>query len=249
MLGSATVLRLTLLINVSKSRKEGSRLVETVASSATEPAQHEPGWTGQALAAVFLSRRRRVGNIIAPLIRRDAVVMDLGAEGGQFVKTFAKLAPKGLIYALEPDIRRRRLVKIAAAASGKGNIQVEPITLLDADSRTSPEIDTLDSFAAARGFRRLDFVKAHLDGREMQFLRGGRWTIARFKPSLLISLCDDSLANYGDKAQDAFNFLRPLGYSATRIVDDKLFDVDDYSGPGRYTFTPARAPGTAGLTR
>ncbi|MET0546186.1 MAG: FkbM family methyltransferase [Caulobacterales bacterium] len=223
--------------------------METVASSTTEPAQQERGWTGQALSAAFLSRRRRLGNLIAPLIRRDAVVMDLGAEGGQFVKTFARLAPKGLIYALEPELRRRRLVKIAAAASGKGNIQIEPITLLDAESRTSPEVDTLDSFAAARGFRRLDFVKVHLDGREMQFLRGGRWTIARFKPSLLITLSDDSMATYGDKGQDAFNFLRPLGYATTRIVDDKIFDAEDYAGPGRYTFTPARAPGTAGLTR
>jgi hypothetical protein len=134
--------------------------VETVASAADDSAPREAGWTGQALSAVFLSRRRRLGNLISPLIRRDAVVMDLGAEGGQFAKTFAKLAPKGLIYALEPEARRRSLLKIAAAAGGKGNIQIEPLTLLDADSRTSPEIDTLDSFAAARGFRRLDFVAA-----------------------------------------------------------------------------------------
>ena len=38
---------------------------------------------------------------------------------------------------VEPDPRRRSLVKIAAAVSGKGNIQIEPLTLLDADSRTS----------------------------------------------------------------------------------------------------------------
>lgn len=222
--------------------------MDSVASAGDEAPKREPGWTGQALSAFFLSRRQRIGNLVSPLIRRDAVVMDLGAEGGHFVKAFARLAPKGLIYALEPDARRRSLVKIAAAVSGKGNIQIEPLTLLDAESRTSPEIETLDSFAAARGFRRLDFVKVHLEGREMQFLRGGRWTIARFKPALLISLDDDAMAPYGDKAQDAFNFLRPLGYAATKIVDDTIYESEDYSGPGRYTFAPARPPGTAGLT-
>jgi hypothetical protein len=66
---------------------------------------------------------------------------------------------------------------------------------------------------------------------------------------LLLTLSDDAMAQFGDKGQDAFNFLRPLGYSATRIVDDKLFEAEDYSGSGRYTFVPAREPGTAGLTR
>lgn len=222
--------------------------MDSVASAGEEAPKREPGWTGQALSAVFLSRRQRIGNLVSPLIRRDAVVMDLGAEGGHFVKAFARLAPKGLIYSLEPDPRRRSLVKIAAAVSGKGNIQVEPLTLLDAESRTSPEIETLDSFAAARGFRRLDFVKVQLEGREMQFLRGGRWTIARFKPALLISLDDADMAAYGDKPEDVFNFLRPLGYAATKIVDDKIYEAEDYTGAARYTFASARAPGTAGLT-
>ena len=52
----------------------------------------------------------------------------------------------------------------------------------------------------------------------------------------------------GDKPQDVFNFLRPLGYAATKIMDDKIYEAEDYTGAGRYTFASARAPGTAGLT-
>jgi FkbM family methyltransferase len=73
-------------------------------------------------------------------------------------------------------------------------------------------LGTIDGFAAAQRVDRLDFIKADIEGWEAAMLRGGRATIRRLRPSLLIELTETHLARAGDTLAGTFALLRELGY-------------------------------------
>jgi FkbM family methyltransferase len=74
------------------------------------------------------------------------------------------------------------------------------------------EVDTIDAFARARGLARLDFVKADIEGWELEMLRGGADTLRRFGPVLFLEVDDQRLARAGDSGEALAGFLGTLGY-------------------------------------
>jgi FkbM family methyltransferase len=77
-------------------------------------------------------------------------------------------------------------------------------------------VATLDEATAALGLDRLDFIKADIEGWELQLLRGGRATLARLKPALFLEMNRAQLARAGDDLDAAWMFLSELGYRAHR---------------------------------
>ena len=65
------------------------------------------------------------------VIPEDGVVFDVGAHAGQFAKLFARLAPRGFIYAFEPGSYARFILRIALRLNGIGNVAVLPLALGD----------------------------------------------------------------------------------------------------------------------
>ena len=73
-------------------------------------------------------------------------------------------------------------------------------------------VGTIDGFVASQGLDRIDFIKADIEGWEAAMLRGGRETLARFRPALLLELTGAHLARAGDTLAGAYALLRELGY-------------------------------------
>ncbi|HWK44963.1 MAG TPA: FkbM family methyltransferase [Stellaceae bacterium] len=73
-------------------------------------------------------------------------------------------------------------------------------------------IDTVDAFINRAGIRRVDFIKADIEGWELRMLTGAAATLARFKPPLLLELTDAHLARAGDSLAATWSFLTGLGY-------------------------------------
>lgn len=71
---------------------------------------------------------------------------------------------------------------------------------------------TVDVMAAALRLERLDFIKADIEGWELQMLNGARAVLDRFHPLLLLELTQNSLARAGDRLDHAFGVLAELGY-------------------------------------
>ena len=95
-------------------------------------------------------------------------------------------------------------------------------------------LTTLDTFAEQEGLTRLDFLKADVEGWEVNVLKGGLKTLARFKPALFLEISDVSLARAGAKPTDIWDLLRPLGYRAHKGPDFQA--VDGYAGVEDYLF-------------
>jgi FkbM family methyltransferase len=72
--------------------------------------------------------------------------------------------------------------------------------------------DTLDHFVETQGIRRVDFVKADVEGAELRVLEGGKNTIDRFKPALLVEVEERHVERFGYQAQDVVDFLFDRGY-------------------------------------
>jgi FkbM family methyltransferase len=60
--------------------------------------------------------------LFAPHIAADAVVIDVGAHAGQFSKLFARMAPRGHVYAFEPSAYARSVMEPALRLNGLSNI-------------------------------------------------------------------------------------------------------------------------------
>ncbi|HUB97517.1 MAG TPA: FkbM family methyltransferase, partial [Stellaceae bacterium] len=153
-----------------------------------------PGFLAHLFKAVFKQHHRELVPVLRPVIPDDAVVFDVGAHAGQFTKLFAKLAPRGFVYAFEPGSYARAILRAALRANRIRNVAIMPLALgeragiailtvpvkrsgsygfglahLGAGTAAAAETEavgvaTLDDAVAALGLARLDFVKADIEG-------------------------------------------------------------------------------------
>jgi len=144
-------------------------------------------------------------------VRRDGIALDIGASSGVYAYHLSRMAR--YVYAFEPipeeaqRIRRLRLKNvvvenvalssregrtklriplISSRGEDKGMASLEPRVV--ADERLSRTIDVslrrLDDYE----FKNISFIKVDVEGHEEDVLDGGRETIARERPCLLIEI-------------------------------------------------------------
>ncbi len=82
------------------------------------------------------------------------------------------------------------------------------------------KFETMDSYVARVRLDRLDFIKIDVDGYEMKVVAGGRETIERFRPILILELSRRSLLRVGARLEDLVSFFLDRGYSFHDIDTD-----------------------------
>jgi FkbM family methyltransferase len=73
-------------------------------------------------------------------------------------------------------------------------------------------VSTIDRMVEALDLARLDFIKADIEGWELQLVRGGAAAIRRFQPVILLELNAQALERAGDQLTAAFAEISELGY-------------------------------------
>jgi FkbM family methyltransferase len=183
--------------------------------------------------------------LMAGRTRRRA--LDVGANRGLYSYTLADLFEE--VVAFEPQ--RVLADELAAFARSSGrSIRVENcglsnktgelefrVPLLKGRMRTSVvrgcgslegcdgpcetlhvAVKRLDDFA----FEDVDFIKIDVEGHELSVLEGGRETIQRCRPLVLVEV---------DHHEQVFAFMRELGYRVEFLRDDALWPVDGQTMP------------------
>ncbi len=84
------------------------------------------------LKATLRQHHRELIPVFAPHIPDEAVVIDVGAHAGQFSKLFAKMAPRGRVYAFEPSAYARSILTRSLAFNRLNHVKVVPVGLSDA---------------------------------------------------------------------------------------------------------------------
>ena len=85
---------------------------------------------------------------------------------------------------------------------------------LAGDDEAGEEITltTLDAFVAEQGIARLDALKLDVEGVECRVLAGGRETLRRFRPAMLVELNPPCLDRAGSSEAALLGALSDLGY-------------------------------------
>ena len=221
-------------------------------------------WLAHLLKAATQQHHKELIPLFAPLVPKGAVVLDVGAHAGQFAKLFSRLAPEGRVYAFEPSAYARSILEPALRWNGVSNVTVVTDGLSDAPGEAvlqtpitrrgqmgfgrahvgardeagsvaqTIRLTTLDAFVEARGLTRLDFIKADVEGWELNVLKGGAATLRRFHSALFLEVSDDWLGRAGAAPQDLWALLAPLGYQAFKSPGRE--PAPAYAGPADYLF-------------
>ncbi len=178
--------------------------------------------------------------MIGPLIPPGGTCVDAGANVGFYTLHLAKrVGPSGRVFAFEPDPRNAsRLRRNVALNAFEGIVEVTEAAVSDrngsgtfhrsdethsgwgslashAGEISSIEVatTTLDSFLEARKIERVDFLKADVEGSEIELLRGAERSLEkrRFR-RLFIEFNGVRLAERGLTFADFLSPLESAGY-------------------------------------
>ena len=70
----------------------------------------------------------------------------------------------------------------------------------------------LDEFVAERNIQRVDFIKADIEGYELEMLRGARMVLERDQPAVYIEVDEARLKRAGGSAEEIFQLMAAVGY-------------------------------------
>ena len=209
-------------------------------------------------AHLFKSCVKQHHRELIPLLQRfipaDGVVLDAGGHAGQFAKLFARMAPEGHVYTVEPGPYALSVMRPAIRFNRLRNVTIVPVGLSDSPGsathhvpikrsgslgyglghiadlaeqgghhptvRESVLLTTIDRLAMDEGLRRLDFVKADIEGWEFRMILGARRTLLRFRPSLMLEVNCWALRRAGDTPEALFSYFGSIDYCGYILEPD-----------------------------
>ena len=78
-------------------------------------------------------------------------------------------------------------------------------------------LDRLDDLSAVKDLSAVDYLKVHVNGYELEVLKGAQETIRKHRPVMTVVI-KKALANYGATEQDVLDFMERMGYAvASRL--------------------------------
>ena len=155
-------------------------------------------------AIYFACYEPRDLEMVLPLVPEGGTCVDVGANVGFYTLHFAKrVGAEGRVHALEPDPRNAaRLRGNLALNRFESRVDVTEVAVSDRNGRATLHrsgeehsgwgslaahpgesaslevpVTTVDSFLDSRGISRVDFLKADVEGSEIELLRGAERTL------------------------------------------------------------------------
>ncbi|UFK97417.1 FkbM family methyltransferase [Kaistella faecalis] len=176
---------------------------------------------------------------IKDFLKKDAVMIDIGANVGSFIYQMEqKLSPQN-IYAFEPNKKiYNRLKRIFP------QVHIYPLALSDRNetaefkipvikgktytSRGTLKLDyreneeskhilqqvkviKLDDWAGLENLKKIDFIKIDVEGNEMNTLRGAKKVIEEYRPTLMVEM---EQRHHSEPLPDLIHEIENWGYGA-----------------------------------
>lgn len=172
-------------------------------------------------------------------LKRDAIIIDAGANIGYLSLHFARACPGGLVFSFEPDTdnysdleRNVRLngfqnIKTFPLALGKksekailfkmypnnpGANRILPVTPKKQCQCELVDVMSLDEITEQVGISKIDLLKIDVEGYELFVLMGARASIMRCRPTLFVELIEANFREQGYTALSLVEYIESLGY-------------------------------------
>jgi FkbM family methyltransferase len=179
-----------------------------------------------------------------------SVFLDIGSNFGYYSLTLAAALDRRCeIHAFEPNPKTyARLLRHIEWNGMRDVIDAHQVALSDTEgaatliersdnsgaSRLGNDADgvsvrttTLDAFRDAHAMDRLDALKIDVEGYEARVLIGGKATLSRFKPAIVIEFWTTGLARAGSSVGEVAGVLADLGYKLFKPSRERLLPITD----------------------
>ena len=183
---------------------------------------------------------RQTSAVFKEIIQPGMVIVDIGANIGYFSFLSAILSgPTGSVHAFEPCPEYRKRMLNSLECNCFDQIRVMPYALSDkkqqrnlykglASARMEKwthadpvfnkihdvivvDCMTLDDYSS-QNLSRLDVLKIDVDGHEVNVVNGGRNTIEKYKPVIVIELYEPALNDAGTSVTELLDIFEELNY-------------------------------------
>jgi FkbM family methyltransferase len=178
-------------------------------------------------------------------LKRDAIIIDAGANIGYLSLHFARACPAGMVFSFEPDSDNYSNLETNVRLNDFQNIKTFPLALgaktekailfkmypknpganriLPVNSeklcqREWVDVTTVDEIIENVGISRIDLLKIDVEGYELFVLMGARAAIMKWKPTLFVELIEANFRQQGYTAISLLEYIESLGYE---VVDAK----------------------------
>lgn len=177
--------------------------------------------------------------------RSQGVVFDVGANIGAYSTLLSAMCPDARIFAFEPSPDTAAVLRLNLRSSYAKNVTVESAALADIEgysdfvnrSRESATnhltrqaepgatirvaTTTLDSYTAANGISRIDFIKIDVEGAEPLVLRGASRLMQEGRIGIgMIEICPKNLSRLSFSLTDLFSAARRNHYRIHTLLPD-----------------------------
>lgn len=172
-------------------------------------------------------------------LKSDMVLFDIGANIGEYSIFAAKRLTQGKVVAFEPVPALRKMLEENIQLNQFTNVIVKPFGLSDAvgsfpiyfvgenenegqatffpglhsnQRSVAADLKKLDDVWSHFSLDRLDFVKMDIEGSELKALQGGRATLTRFRPLVMLEVSEVTYRAAGYSLEDVAKFFTALNY-------------------------------------
>jgi len=181
---------------------------------------------------------------------QKAVFIDVGANIGLITLPLAKRIKRAVFHCFEPspypyeyfkktltENKLKKKIKLNKLGlynkSGRLKFYIHEFKDASGDGikdtfragRAKPiavRVTTLDKYVKANNLKRLDLIKADVEGSELFVFKGAIKTIKKFKPVIIFEAWPKNLEAYNLNIKDIYNFFKSLKYSIYRLNGKKL---------------------------
>ncbi len=191
------------------------------------------------------------------LVKKDAVVLDIGTNYGTTILQFAQLVGEaGFCFGFEPDPINFRICQENLKLNPFKNIHVDNCGLgheagtfelvvdtasnrggnrigIDSTGKETHQVSVvlLDDWVKSKQLTRIDLMKIDVEGYEMNVLKGAKEMLQQFKPILFIELDDSNLKLQGSSSKELVSFLTFLGYGIQHAENKQvILETDPFEG-------------------
>ncbi|MDQ5956277.1 MAG: FkbM family methyltransferase [Candidatus Rhabdochlamydia sp.] len=186
--------------------------------------------------------------VLFNLLKKNAVILDIGANIGWYSLLFSKRLPQSKIYAFEPiqDTYKNLVTNINLNKSNnifsfnlglsekkgflpyyyfpEGSVLASEKNLINCP-KAKPitcQVDTLDTFVSTQRLDRLDLIKCDVEGAELSVIKGGLDAIKQFLPILFVELFERWALQFNYHPNDVIDLLKKIGYNCFLANKDRL---------------------------
>ena len=183
--------------------------------------------------------------LVKELIKPGWTVIDIGANFGWYSIHFSQLVGQnGRVFAFEPVSETYEELNSNIKLNSSQNIKVFNFALGNKDGTISFGVPTFDGGSGAsseflkyskrirttmrqlddimkeQNINKIDFIKADIEGGELNMLKGAEKLLEHFKPKILIEIVDVHCQRFGHSPVDVYQFLINKGYNGLFIGNE-----------------------------